>query len=297
MFVVAGASGNVGAAVVKKLSDSGFTVRALTRDASSEGKIAPLKSLPNVEIVECDLMDKSSFAKAFEGAKAGFISCPNVKQQVQMEKNFIDCAVECSCPYIVKNGTIQLYTSEDSVVEYGRFHAEIDKHLEAAAIKWTMLCPNWYMTNHLGDIFGTLPKNIAVYPLDPDAKASIIDPRDVGDVAAQLMVADDPSPHHGLKLDLSGPEPISLSEIAELYTEALGRPIQAVKCPVEAWVAEAVKAGLEEWMAQAVSHNFALWNAGDLAFPTAPEAVALAQPERTMAAWVKEWAPRSPPPS
>ena len=104
--------------------------------------------------------------------------------QVQAEKNFIDAAVAAGCKYLVKLGTVRSYTSSDSVVEYARFHAEIEDYLEttAGAMKWTVLCPNWYMSNHLGDIFGTLPNSIIAYPLKSDAKATIVDPRDVGDL-------------------------------------------------------------------------------------------------------------------
>ena len=152
--------------------------------------------------------------------------------QVQAEKNFIDAAVAAGCKYLVKLGTVRSYTSKDSAVEYARFHAEIEDYLEttAGAMKWTVLCPNWFMSNHLGDIFGTLPKSIIAYPLKSDAKATIVDPRDVGDLAAALLVAPDPSVYHTLKLDVSGPEAISLGEIAGLYTEALSRPVQPVEC-------------------------------------------------------------------
>ena len=89
-----------------------------------------------------------------------------------------------TCKYLVKLGTVRCYTTLDSAAEYGQFHAEIEEHLEKTAgeMKWTVLCPNWFMSNHLGDIFGTLPKGIIAYPLKPEAKANIVDPRDVGGV-------------------------------------------------------------------------------------------------------------------
>jgi len=218
---------------------------------------------------------------------------------VATEKSFIDAAVAAGCPFLVKLGTVRCYTSKDSKSEYARFHAEIEEHLEntAGAMKWTVLCPNWFMSNHLGDIFGSLPLGVIAYPLDPQAKAGVVDPRDVGDLAANLMMAPDPSAHHGLKLDVSGPENISVTEIAALYSDALSRPIAAVKPSVEEWITAGVGGGLEEWLARAASVNFIYWEAGDLAFPTSPHALAAAPPKRTMAAWIKEWSPRSPPPA
>ena len=185
----------------------------------------------------------------------------------------------------------------DSAAEHARFHAEIEAHLEkvAGATKCTVLCPNWFFTNHLADVFGTLPMGIVACPLAPDAKATAVDPRDVGELAAQMMMAPDPFVCHGLKLDVGGPEAVSMAQVAALHTAALGRPVRLVKPSVDEWVAAASPA-LPAWFAKAVSHNFERWEAGDLAFSTSAEALALAPPKRTMADWVKEWAPRSPAP-
>ena len=222
--VVAGASGNVGSAAVHKLSQMGVEVKALTRSSASE-KCAPLKALANVELVECDISDQSSLSGVFDGVKAAFLTCGNFRGQVKAEIAFIDAAVAAGCPYLVKLGTVRSYTAMDSVSEYARFHAEVEAHLEkaAGAMKYVVLCPNWFFSNHLGDIFGTLPMSIIAYPHAPEAKATGVDPRDVGEVAAQMMMAD-PSAYHGLKLDIAGPEAQSISQIAALYTAALGTP-------------------------------------------------------------------------
>ncbi|CAE8641746.1 unnamed protein product [Polarella glacialis] len=298
MFIVAGASGNVGSAAVRKLAESGAAVKALTRSSTSD-KVAPLKDLANVEVVECDLTDKSALASVFAGAKGAILTYGNCKEQVEAEKNFIDCAVAAGCLFLVKIGTVRCYTAEDSPCEYARYHAEIEKHLAetAGAMKWAVLSPNWFISNHLGDVFGTLPNNVVVYPVSPDSKTSMVDTRDVGDIAAKMILASDASAYHGLKLDISGPEAVSLAQMAQLYSEALGRPVTAIKCSNDEWIAGAIGAGFQEWHARAVTTHFEKWEEGALCFPTAPEVLALAPPQRTVAAWIKEWAPRSPPPA
>ena len=144
MFIVSGATGNVGAAVVQKLAESGASVKALTRSITSD-KATPLKALANVEVVQCDLMDKAALAVLFKGVKGAFVGLGNCKEQVESEKNLVDCAVAAGCPYLVKLGTVRSYTALDSPVEYARYHAEIENHLAtvAGATKWTVLCPNW----------------------------------------------------------------------------------------------------------------------------------------------------------
>ena len=73
--------------------------------------------------------------------------------------------------------------------------------------------------------------------------------------------------------------------------------MQLVKPSVDEWIAAAIKAGFEPWLARAASHNFERWEAGDLAFTSSAEVLALAPPKRTMEGWVKQWAPLSPPPA
>lgn len=312
LFVVAGSTGNTGFAVVQALSqlDNSVQIRALTR--SKVGKSPAheaLRLMKNVELVEYDSLSALNDT-IFDSADAAFLVSHNSRGQVEAEKKFIDAAVaSVSCRYLVKVGTVRGYTAMDSEIKYARFHAEIEDYLEEEAtdnLIWTVLCPNWFMSNHLGDIFGTLPQaNITAYPVSGDAKVAMVDPRDVGDAAAHLLLSvatsiddGDTSPYHGLKLDISGPEKIDMTSITEMYSTALqGRKVQHVKCSSEDWVAGAIKAGFEDWLAEAITGNFTFWEAGKLMFPTSPQILALAPPNRTMSQWIDKWAPRSPPPA
>merc|ERR1711870_100688 len=109
-----------------------------------------------------------------------------------------------------------------------------------------------------------------------------VDPRDVGDLMASFLLASDASAHHGLKLDVSGPEAVCLTEIAAMYKEALGRDINPVQCPPEAYAAGCVASGMPDWLAAAVCTNFPRWESGEFLFPTSPEALAVCPPKRTI---------------
>jgi uncharacterized protein YbjT (DUF2867 family) len=76
-IVVAGATGNVGSGAVRKLAElGGVSVKALTR-AGAGDKAGPLKDLANVQIVECDIGDKSSLAGVLDGATGALLTCGN----------------------------------------------------------------------------------------------------------------------------------------------------------------------------------------------------------------------------
>lgn len=275
-------------------------MKAMTRSSKGD-KAKELQAMKNVEIVECDLLDKAGLAKAMKGVNAVFLVSANIREQAQAEINVIDAAVEAGVTYLVENGTHLGYTSKDSPVIFGRFHWQIEQHLEKVAgnMKWTVVHANYFMSNHVGDIFATLPKDQAiVYPVEPTDSTRMIDPRDSGDAIAELLLVKDPSKYHGKHLFVSGPEAITFGKIAELYTKALGRPIQFVKVPKEAWIKAIIDGGFfGDWIADSVAYNFTVVQQGGFMHETSPELLKLWKPRRTMQQWIDEMAPMSPPPN
>ena len=73
VIAVLGATGAQGGGLVRAIladGDSPFTVRALTRDASSD-KARALAEM-GAEVVEADVSDRESLERAFEGAHGAF---------------------------------------------------------------------------------------------------------------------------------------------------------------------------------------------------------------------------------
>ncbi|MCJ8322704.1 MAG: NAD-dependent epimerase/dehydratase family protein [Rhizobiales bacterium] len=70
-IVVTGANGHVGITIVKQLVEAGYQVRATVRNKNDEFKTKRLSAL-GVEIVEADLLDSASLAKAFAGCDGLF---------------------------------------------------------------------------------------------------------------------------------------------------------------------------------------------------------------------------------
>src|SRR6188508_1609704 len=64
---VLGGSGFVGSTIVTKLDAAGYTVKVLTRRRDSAKHLA---LLPNVQIVECNVLDDKALRVALSGANA-----------------------------------------------------------------------------------------------------------------------------------------------------------------------------------------------------------------------------------
>ncbi|CAE7708668.1 azoB [Symbiodinium pilosum] len=271
-----------------------MAVRILSRDASS-AKAQKLSDLPGVTCIQGDMSDKAALALAFDGIVACFLGCSNSETQVCDEKNFIDVACEAGCQYMVKLGTCGApgYTSMDSVVQYGRFHAEIEKHLASTGLAWTVLRPNFFLQNHMGDVFGAVPQGVVAYPLQPTSLARSVDTRDIGDLAAKLLMLskEEWKMHAGKIYDVCGPEAVSTTDVASYFAGALDRTVAAVQVTPDEWRSNAEKAGFPSWLAEAVCRNFTdFWDKGLLDFPSSPEVFELCPPTRTLKAWVEEHA-------
>lgn len=68
LVLVTGASGFLGAHIVKVLLDNGYRVRGTVRNLNNENKIQPLRELAknvpeNLELVEADLLNPDSWMK------------------------------------------------------------------------------------------------------------------------------------------------------------------------------------------------------------------------------------------
>jgi uncharacterized protein YbjT (DUF2867 family) len=93
----------------------------------------------------------------------------------------------------------------------------------------------------------------------PDAAFSVVDARDVAEVAAVALTAEG---HEGKAYGLSGPEAVSYREQATRVFAAAGREIEVAEVPVETLKRELVRAGVPPWNAEGLSELFEVYASG-----------------------------------
>jgi uncharacterized protein YbjT (DUF2867 family) len=103
------------------------------------------------------------------------------------------------------------------------------------------------------NIYGpTIKSKNAFYMPGGDAKVSFVDVRDIASVAAKVLRTehdhdDDERRHIGKAYDITGPEPLSFCQVAEILSCATGKKISYVNIS-EADARRRMKdIGLEEW--------------------------------------------------
>ncbi|KAH7136722.1 hypothetical protein B0J13DRAFT_559953 [Dactylonectria estremocensis] len=244
-LLVIGATGNTGPGVVKTLSEllktnktfSGHRILAITR--SSSGTVAQqLAALPSVEVAELQWVDITADWLREQNIVRAFIASHNQPNQFAEESTFHLAALNAGVEYVVRISTTAANVRPDCPAYYPRTHWAIEALLsspEFQRLKWTSLQPNVFTNFYLypaAELVKEFRKTGKQQPLRlfaaEDAPVGIIDPHEVGVLAARLLVEDDVTPHNGAKYVLNGPEDITGRQIVELVEQEIGTKVEEV---------------------------------------------------------------------
>jgi uncharacterized protein YbjT (DUF2867 family) len=225
--LVTGARGKTGREVVAQLAARGVRVRAGSRTPGQEtGTVRP---------VRFDWEEPATWPEAVAGAGAVYLMRPDLADAPDRVAELTGMSPDAHVVLLSEQGA---ETLPDTSWERGAERAVTDQ-----VRTWTLLRPSWFqqvLTDpryYLGAIQGE-----GVLPLSTGgAKIAFVDARDIAAVAVAALL--DPADSAGSAYEITGPEGLTLVQVAELVAAASGRPVVAADPPV----AEAV-AGLEPWL-------------------------------------------------
>ena len=253
-ILVTGATGNVGAPLVRELGRLGVDTRAFVRDPEK----ARQRLGDEVELAVGDFADPGSMQRALDGVDRVFLACGNVPGQVAMECAMIDAARSAGVSRLVKLSSPD--PAIDAPLIFDRWHAEIEKHLMCSGIPAVALRPRTYMTNLLG-YADTIAQTGTLFAPAGDARITFIDPRDVASAAATVLTARGPVDETYL---LTGPEAIGFEQIAHDLSLVTGRSIRYVPVPDEAAQQAMLDAGLPAMVADFIVGVYRSQRAGSM---------------------------------
>jgi uncharacterized protein YbjT (DUF2867 family) len=217
-ILVTGATGNVGRNVVEQLVARGADVRALVRDPAKANLPA------SVAIAEGDLLDVDALRHALRGVSTLFLLNGVVADEFTQALITLNLAKEAGIERVVYLSVIHSDLYADVPHFAGKFGVE--RMIDAVGIPATILRPAYYMDNEV-----TVRDAIAsygVYPMPIGAKGlAMIDARDVGEVAAIELIRRErsPEPLPTTRINLVGPDTLTGTDVAAIWSDVLGRPI------------------------------------------------------------------------
>jgi uncharacterized protein YbjT (DUF2867 family) len=243
MILVTGANGLAGSAVIREFARQHSQVRALVR---SRANAQALGALPGVELVEGDMLRSETLADALSGVdRALLLSSPN-QQMVETQSAFIDAAKNAGVRKIVKFSGLN--ASVASPFLFNRMHAEIEGYLERSGVTWTHLRPSQFMSEYLRERPTIVAESAFFLPLE-DAKLAPVDTEDIAKAAFALLHT---SGHEGKRYEMTGPEALSMTEIAEQLSLALGKTVRYVNVPPAERTRALLAAGVPSYIADAL---------------------------------------------
>ncbi|MCU1575271.1 MAG: nucleoside-diphosphate sugar epimerase [Micrococcaceae bacterium] len=251
-IAVTGSTGGVGGRVARHLADAGLAQRVLVRTPEK----AP--ALPASFIHQVTYADKGAAVAALSGTELLFmVSGAESPDRLDQHRTFVDAAVEAGVRHIV-------YTSfagaaPDAVFTLGRDHFATEEHIRQSGLTWTFLRDNLYI-DFLEALVGE--DGVIRGPADGGRVAAVAR-ADVAAVAA--IVLQDPGSHANRSYDLTGPEALTLTDVADILSAALQRPVQFHNETLEEAYASRAKWNAPRWQVDAWVSTYTAIAAGEVA--------------------------------
>ena len=264
MFVVLGATGNTGSAVVETLLNNKQPVRVIVRSIE---KGAGWKA-KGAEVVVASLDDVSALTKAFEGANGVYLLVPpnyGAEAWLADQRQRMDRAAE---------------TVQKSGVEHVVFLSSVGGHLHGGtgpiraasygeqalgciAKRLTILRPCYFMDNWAPVIGAAKTQGILPTFIAPQAKIPMISTKDIGRIGAERLM----SGGRGKQIvEMAGPEEYSPDQAASALSQILGKTVTAQHAPLSAVVPTFKSFGFSDEAANLFEEMYSAFSKGTIGY-------------------------------
>jgi uncharacterized protein YbjT (DUF2867 family) len=248
MILVTGATGLNGRALVHHLSAKGVPVRALVRNPA---KAAELAALPQVEVVTGDMAHPETLAAPLRGVDRAMLISSSDSAMLEVQSNFIAAARKAGVKHVVKLSGIM--PEIDSAFRFARMHGEAERRLEESGLAFTHLRAGEFMPAYFRQVPSIVAKGAFFLPMG-DAKIASIDVGDIAEFAATVLTG---TGHEGKIYPITGPEALTMAEVAERLSVVTGKPIRYVNVAPEDAKNAQLAAGMPPYLADALVELFA----------------------------------------
>jgi len=235
MILVTGAAGMSGEMIIRELSDQGVPVKALVRDPSR----VPAFDKDLVEVFVGDMARRETLGEALAGVDTALMISSASEEMLETQCAFVDACSAAGVRYVVKYSGTELGFRRERF-RFARMHAEIEEYLEQSGLAWTNFRPSGFMQIFMREMPG-IARTGELRLAAEDITLASVDARDVARIAARIVTSSD---QEGRTWVITGPEALSMDEIAGKFGEALGRPVRYVPISPEERRQDLLAAGL-----------------------------------------------------
>jgi NAD(P)H dehydrogenase (quinone) len=235
LIAVTGATGGLGGGVARRLAGRGVAQRLVVRDAAR----AP--ELDRAEVAEATYGDGEAMRRALDGvATLLMVSASEDRERVKLHTTAVEAAVAAGVGRVVY--TSFFGAAPDCTFTFGRDHWHTEEALKASGVRWTFLRDNLYI-DFLPLMAGA---DGVIRGPGGNGRAAVVARDDIADAGVAVLL-DDTGRHDGRGYDMTGPEALTLAEVAEQLSRVAGRPITYQEETLEEAYASRASYGAPDW--------------------------------------------------
>jgi NADH dehydrogenase len=261
LILLTGATGNVGSAVLRRLTARGERVRCLVRDPRRLGS-----ERVRVQIALGDLSDPASFRNALRGIDTVVHLAASIRDQPRASIEELNGVATLRLVRAAERARTQRFVFFSAIgaslhapARFFRAKALAERAVEDSDLTTTVFAPS--IVYSPGDPWITLLRRLSLLPALPISGSgrARYQPIWADDVADCVMAELDRNPNGHRHFDLAGPETLSYDEIARVVLRAFGRQRRLLHVPLPV-----VRAGLRSVDLVTRHKAFATWDEAEL---------------------------------
>lgn len=237
-----GAPGLIGNYAIPTLIKAGITVQSGSRRGLSVGGASG---------IAVDMRDPESLAQAMRNVKTVALVVSDVTDMESLGLNVVAAAKSANVDRLLWFSSFG--AKPENRARFSCRHPVIDEAVRTSGIAHTILRPNFLMQDFAAFYGETIRATGTIFLPLGDSRVSHLDLRDLAEASVAALTHDR---HLGLTYDLSGPEALHTSEVAEQIGSAIGRTIRYQAIPVDAMEASLRDAGMDPWFAAGLAELY-----------------------------------------
>jgi uncharacterized protein YbjT (DUF2867 family) len=268
MYIVLGATGNIGSALTKLLVNKGKKVIAISHNKEHIDKIERMEAQPAV----VNVLDTEKLTALFKtGKRLFFLNPPGDITQNASEQEHKTVA---SIVQAIKNSDLEKIVAESTYgAQPGKNLGDLDVlyNMEQSLarldnmvviIRGAYYMSNWDMAMETAKTEGRI---YSLFP--PDFSLPMVAPADIAQLAATLLIQDDKGSNPNY---ITGPQDYSPHDVAAAFADALRTPVQAVQVKPDEWLSFLMKLGFSKESANSMANMTKVTLAQDFERPESP---------------------------
>jgi uncharacterized protein YbjT (DUF2867 family) len=265
MYVVTGATGNTGRAVANRLLDQGKKVRVIGR---SRERLQPFVAR-GAEAFVADLSNHDALTQAFSGAEAVYAMVPPnaASQDFRSEQRRVAGAIAAALEKAKTKQVVALSSigadKEAGTGPVAGLHEFEEILNRIPGLNVVYLRAGYFMENTLGQSGAVKAMGKTVGPLRGDLKLPMIATKDIGNVAADLLLALDFTGKQ--TRELLGQRDLSMDEVTRIIGQSIEKPdLQYLQLPGEQMQPIFVQLGMSSNVASLILEMAEALNSGHM---------------------------------